>query len=161
MPRQYRPPVSGQQAYGNRTDLNQAQPGAGAAQPIRVAPGGPQGSRQALEAQQRAVPLPDSEEQMRQTLAAAQRMQAPPAIDRPTEFPSEPVTAGSPSGLGPGTDAARVAVPPLNDTDRTLMASWMPMLELLAGQPGASVATRNTIRQMRSQLPPDFNYTAQ
>lgn len=44
-------PVSGPGALSQRTDK---------AQPVRVAPGGPYGSRQRLENQQKAAPLPDT-----------------------------------------------------------------------------------------------------
>lgn len=71
-------------AYPQRTDLNEDR------QPVRVASGQPYGQRQAQEAAQRAVPLPA----------------APPvAFDRPTEYPTEPLTAGLPVGPGPGPEA--------------------------------------------------------
>lgn len=67
------------QAYSNRTDLNQ---------PVRTGPSQEYGERAALERQQQAMPLP-------------QRRSVPP-INRPTERPNEPVTAGLPVGPGPG-----------------------------------------------------------
>lgn len=87
-------------AYTNRSDLNQNR------QPVTAAPNQPYGVRGAQEAAQRAVPLP-----------APPPVQAPPplasgpapgsfgALNRPTELPDEPLTAGLPIGAGAGPEA--------------------------------------------------------
>jgi hypothetical protein len=90
---------------------------------------------------------------------AAQQMEPPPAFDRPTEFPSEPLTSGMNMGPGLGAESAALQLPQFDNSDRLIMADWIPVLELLAGRPGTSQATRNMVRQMRSQMPPDINYT--
>ena len=121
-----------------------------------VAPGAPQGQRQAMEQQQAALPLPDGTDQVKQAVGAAQQMTPPPAFDRPSEMPNEPLTAGMASGPGAGPEAF---VPPnLDDSDRLLMAPWLPVLELLSTRPGTSQSTRNVVRIMRSQMPPGIDY---
>ena len=109
----YRPPaspapVSGPGALSARTDG-----GPGQRQPVRVAPGGPYGQRQALETQQQAAPL-----------AVANPIScggggvtpsAPPAagVFGPTQRPGEPIS----TGLGGG-----MIVP--EDPDVLLRALW-------------------------------------
>lgn len=149
----------------NRLDLNNAAnqgPPGPPSQAIKVAPGGPQGSRQAMEQMQQAAPLPDSDAQMQQAMGAAQGMQMPQAFNRPSEHPGEPLTAGMDMGAGPGYGAtARVTPPQPDQSDMQLMSPWLPVFELLASRPGTSQATRNAVRIMRSQMPPAINYTAQ
>jgi len=72
-------------AYPNRTDLNADR------QPVRVPSGGRYGDRQAAEAAQRMMPLPDN------------RPDVVP-LDAPSRRPDEPVTAGLPVGPGPGPE---------------------------------------------------------
>lgn len=77
----------------------------------------------------------------------------PPALTplgAPTENPDEPVTAGLDMGAGAGSDAMQPMVaeePP--DPDLAGLAVYLPMLERLASQPTASVATRNLVRRLR------------
>lgn len=94
-------------AYPQRTDLNQ---------PVQVAAGQPYGARQEQVAAQKAVPLP-----------AAPPVPVPPpspapgsfgSFLRPTEKPSEPLTAGLPFGAGPGTEAVAGPWGGLSDDDR-------------------------------------------
>lgn len=84
--------VSGPGALARRTDG-----GAGSAtQPVRVAPGGAYGSRQAAVEQQQGAPM----------YAAAPPGGGPPvpSVFRPTDRPNEPITAGLPIGPGPGPE---------------------------------------------------------
>jgi hypothetical protein len=83
--------------YPNRSDL--AAGPRQAAQPVRAAPNQPYGARGAQEAAQQTMPLP----------------QVTP-LDAPTERPAEPVTAGLPSGPGPGPEALGAAGPGSDDT---------------------------------------------
>ena len=163
MPRTARPPTGPTVPNPNRLDLNSAAnqgPPPAPAQAIRVAPGGPQGSRQAMEQMQQAQPLPDSDAQMQQATTAAQGMSLPPAFDRPTEHPDEPLTAGMDTGAGPGYgETTRLTPPQMPPSDQQAMAPWLPMLELLASKPGTSQGTRNTVRILRSSLPPGYDYT--
>lgn len=72
------------------------------------------------------------------------------SLGAPTENPDEPVTAGLDMGAGAGSDSMRPMVaeePP--DPDLAGLAVYLPMLERLASQPTASVATRNLVRRLR------------
>ncbi len=94
-------------AYSNRQDMNQ---------PVRVASGQQYGQRQALEQAQKAVPLPQQNtpappgNQPSPDMGMAQLPGANP-FTRPTERPSEPVTAGLPIGPGPGPEALTTVAP--------------------------------------------------
>lgn len=83
-------------------------------QAIQVPTGRPYGARQQLEDAQRAVPLPAQVEApvvndanpFASAIAAAEQYQmGGPSLAAPTSRPGEPVTAGSPLGLGPGPEA--------------------------------------------------------
>lgn len=110
-------------SYGNRQDLNQA---------VKVATGEPYGVAQQLENAQRAIPLPNSAATPASPAAAPAPVDAgPPALpgqspfDRPTERPQEPVTAGLPSGPGPGPEILASAPPDLIGAQlRTLFARY-------------------------------------
>lgn len=88
--------------YANRTDLQNPTKKLA----VTAAPGQTYGEAGAQRAAQQAVPM-----------GTPQAPQAPSvtpgslgALDRPTERPLEPVTAGNPLGAGPGADAL---VPPM------------------------------------------------
>lgn len=77
------------------------------------------------------------------------------AINAPTTRPNEPVTAGL--DTGPGANSA--SLPQLNKPAQTspnahAMTKYMPALELLASLPTSTPATRQFVRQLRSQQPP-------
>lgn len=74
-------------SYGSRTDLNAVKP-----LTPRAAPGQTYGAATAQVAAQEAVPM-----------AAAPEPLAP--LNRPSERPTEPVTAGMNMGPGPGSEA--------------------------------------------------------
>jgi len=114
-------------AYSNRSDLN--------AQPVRAKSGQGYGERKRAEDAQRAVPLP----QTRQPFA------------RPTERPTEPITAGLPMGAGPGPEV--LANQPSGDPDLTRLAPYLPMLEFLASRPDSTVSMRNFVRRLRGAMP--------
>jgi hypothetical protein len=102
-------PLSG--AYPQRTDLAQRR-----AQPVRAPTGLPYGDRKALEDAQRALPLPDISSEA----PAPQTLPVPPPgvlgpLDRPTERPNEPLTAGLSIGEGPGPEAVRYGPGPSED----------------------------------------------
>ena len=85
--------------YGNRTDLQNPTN----KMAVTAAPGQTYGEAGAQRAAQQAVPM-----------GAPQAPVVAPGslgnLDRPTERPMEPVTAGNPMGAGPGADAL---VPPM------------------------------------------------
>ncbi len=75
-------------------------------------------------------------------------------LTRSTERPDEPATAGLRSGPGPGPS-------PPPDFDRRSaqqvtamrLAKYLPALELMSMQPGASVAARQFVRRIRANIP--------
>lgn len=110
MPRARKPGSGGSRTgtngkvYTNRTDLNQ---------PARAVPGQTYGQAGAQLAAQQAIPLPGPG-----ASAQAGMQQPPPAVSpgqhgpitAPSNQPSQPITAGLPTGPGPGPEA--LAPPP-------------------------------------------------
>jgi hypothetical protein len=96
MPRKVKQQPGPGGAYANRTDM---------AQPVQAPTGLPYGERQALEQAQQEAPVPATPDPFDRILAAAQQfpMDMGP-INRPTERPNEPVTAGLRAGPGPGPE---------------------------------------------------------
>ncbi len=77
------------------------------------------------------------------------------AFNRASERPGEPITAGLPSGPGPGPEALGLREQGNEeDVDLTAVARYLPTLELLASLPGASISTRNFVRRLRGSVPP-------
>jgi len=70
-------------------------------------------------------------------------------LSAPTTQPNVPVTAGAASGAGPGTEALNLPDQRAEDLQR--LNGWMPVLEFMANQPGASWAMRNYLRQVKAQ----------
>lgn len=109
-----RTPTPGRE-YANRRDLNQ--PAKNAALKL-VAPATPQepfGSRAQREQQQAALPMGAPAAPPAGGGAPSPFTQLVP-LDAPTQRPDEPVTAGSPSGAGPGP-----ATPPPAQTTQQLV----------------------------------------
>lgn len=67
----------------------------------------------------------------------------------------EPVTAGAALGPGPGREALP-EIPEGVDPDLANLAKQLPMLELMASQPTASVTFRNFVRRVRGAIPPSL-----
>lgn len=65
----------------------------------------------------------------------------------PTGQPDVPVTAGAASGAGPGQEALNL--PDQQSEDLQRLNDYMPVLEFMANQPGASWAMRNYLRQVK------------
>ena len=131
-------PVSGPGALSKRTD-------GGPGQPVRAPSGGAYGERQNLEQLQQAAPL-----------SASPGGEAAPVGDvtadlvgfgAPTQMPDEPVTAGAALGAGPGLEA--LGLPNQPDADMRNLIMYLPVLEHMANQPGASKAARNLVRQLK------------
>lgn len=70
-------------------------------------------------------------------------------FNSPTTQPNVPVTAGAATGPGPGTEALGLSDQRSEDLQR--LQGWMPVLEFMANQPGASWAMRNVVRQVKAQ----------
>ena len=70
-------------------------------------------------------------------------------LSAPTTQPNVPVTSGAASGAGPGTEALNLADQRTEDLQS--LQRWMPVLEFMANQPGASWSMRNYVRQVKGQ----------
>lgn len=139
-------------AYANRTDLGERRP-----LPVMTGPSQGYGQRVAQERAQQAVPM--GPPPAPPPAPAAPPVPAGPAPGergdplRPTERPAEPLTAGIDSGPGPGSEVLEPPDGP--DPDLLPMRDYLPTLELLANQPGSSVAVRNFVRRIRGAMPVD------
>jgi len=120
------------------------------------------GERQASEQALQEVPLsprpgadpqaaPQGPPDFAAVLAAAQASPSPNGglLNQPTARPDEPITAGLSTGPGPGPEILGPS-----DPDLATLRAYLPMLELAANQPGASVSTRNLVRRLRGAMPP-------
>lgn len=124
---------------------------------MRAPSGLPQGERKQIMDAQAGVPLPNSAGRLDNATQQADQMAQPlggDLLNQPTSRPEEPVTTGMPGGMGPGPEAIPPIISP-SDQDNAGMAKYLPMLETLADQPGASNATRNLVRRIRGGLPPE------
>lgn len=140
MPRRGRGAGRPGESYSNRTDLQMGP---------RVSDVGPQevhGQRSAMEDQVR-----QGQQAVQQVRANAPRPQLPPltALDAPTQREWEPVTAGLPSGAGPGPEALRLGARDEEVDDLAAAIRYLPILELVASQPDSSVSARNFVRRIR------------
>lgn len=123
-----------------------------------VAPGLPYGQRQAIEQSLAQAPIPGPQAQPTPGQAVAPTAdpfadaQATPfnpvGMFAPTGQPDTPITAGLPSGPGPGPEA--LAPPP--NPDAAALKSLVPLLEILASGPESTYATRNFLRTLRSNV---------
>ncbi|MFJ2176411.1 hypothetical protein ACIOHE_26410 [Streptomyces sp. NPDC087851] len=133
-------PASGPGALSRRTD-------GGPAQPQRLPSGGAYGERQNLE-------------QLQQGAAMSQTpggdVGAPTPVDptegliglgEPSQMPDQEITAGAAMGAGPGLEALGLPNQPAEDARQLVM--YLPVLEHMANQPGASKAARNLVRQLK------------
>jgi hypothetical protein len=73
-----------------------------------------------------------------------------PGLGAPTENPGEPVTAGAELGAGPGPEALGLSQQPDEDLQRLI--KYLPVLEHMANQPGASKAARNFVRSLKGAI---------
>lgn len=137
-------------AYSNRTDLNK--PVA-----VQAAPNQPYGQAKAQTDAQHIAPVAPP--------AGPPPAQGPPPaplpqpgqggdFTRPTDMPDQPITHGLPSGPGAGPEALMYnGVPSNQDIDIKNLQPYLPVLELMASQPGASIATINFVRRLRGASP--------
>ena len=123
--------------------------------PVQAATGQAYGQAKAQLEAQRAVPVapPPAATPMGDP-APVQGAPGPPVpLDAPTGRPGEPLTAGAALGPGPGPDVLP-RVPEGVDPDLANLAKQLPILELMASQPTASVQFRNFVRRVRGAVPP-------
>lgn len=133
-------PVSGPGALSKRTD-------GGPSQPVRAPSGGAYGDRQELEQLQQAAPLSASPGGGAGAPAPVDVTEGLVGFGEPTQMPGEPVTAGAALGDGPGLEALGLPNQPAEDVKRLIQ--YLPTLEHMANQPGASKAARNLVRQLK------------
>ncbi len=137
-------------AYPNRTDLSKPVP-------VQAATGQPYGAAKSQTDSQKVVPVapPAPPAGGGPPAQGTPAPQGPPpggvgAFGRPTDRPGEPITAGLPTGAGPGPDALMFnQVSSQEDIDLKNLKPYLPVLELMASQPGASQATINFVRRLR------------
>jgi hypothetical protein len=142
-------------SYSNRTDLNSNK------QAVTVAPNQTYGEGAAQARAQQAVPLPKAGG----LPSLGSGSGSPPApvppgpvpgalgpLNRPTERPGEPITAGLPMGPGAGPEALS-APRDFDAEDLVALKPLMPSLLALADLPGATNATRNFVRRLRGAMP--------
>jgi hypothetical protein len=151
MPRGGRRTGTPGKAYANRTDLNL---------PAQAAAGQQYGKRTQQIAAQRAMPMgrPSTDAVPQGRGGAPSGPAAPPAgpmpgslmpLDAPTQRPGEPVTTGLPVGAGAGPEALGPLGQLESDNGAKDLAMYLPALEFIASQPGATAQTRNLVRRLR------------
>src|SRR5438445_2766627 len=69
-------------------------------------------------------------------------------LDHPTQHPNTPVTDGA--DAGPGADSSILGLGDQSQEDLQSLLPYMPVLEFMANQPGASWAMRNIVRKAKS-----------
>lgn len=133
-------PVSGPGTLARRTD-------GGPGQPVRAPSGGAYGDRQNLEQLQQAAPLAASPGGDVGVPQQADPTAGLVGFGEPTQQPDVPVTSGADLGDGPGMEALGLPSQPTEDMRR--LVAYLPVLEHMANQPGASKAARNLVRQLK------------
>lgn len=68
----------------------------------------------------------------------------------PSGMPGVPVTDGAALGAGAGMEALGLVNQPQQDLSR--LVPYLPVLEFMANQDGASWATRNLVRKLKAAL---------
>lgn len=71
-------------------------------------------------------------------------------IGEPSLNPGMPVTDGAAAGAGAGLEA--LGLVPQSDQDMQKWMSYLPVLEYMANQEGASWAMRNVVRQLKGMV---------
>lgn len=137
-------PVSGPGPLSQRTDG-----GPGGKQPVRTPTGMGYGEAGALAEAQRAAPLPQSPGGAEGADVPTPDLAELLGFGEATQEPGTPVTAGADGGAGPGLEA--LGLTPQRDVDMERLVTWIPVLERMANVPGASKATRNFVRFIKSQ----------
>lgn len=89
--------------YGERKESVDSQ----RAMPLPQDPGPQAGPAPAGPASPAGAPAPDPEARLEAAMRTAQRMRAPQPLFGPTTRPGEPITAGMPTGAGPGPEVLR------------------------------------------------------
>lgn len=139
------PVASGPGALSRRTDT-------GPAQKLRDLPDADYGEGATYKDLQRSARLAQDQTgnvDPRQAAGAAAAASVIP-MNAPSQQPGTPVTAGAALGMGPGTEALGLPDQTVEDMSRYL--PWLPVLEYMANQEGASWAMRNVVRRLKAMV---------
>lgn len=132
-------PVSGPGKFSQRTDkavenANQSLPNAG------------YGEQKAYQEQQGGAAMSQSSPDFASMFGnPAERVVG---LGEPTAQTGVPVTAGASMGAGPGMEA--LGLPDQQKIDLEALVPYLPVMEFMANQPGASWAMRNRIREVKA-----------
>lgn len=75
------------------------------------------------------------------------------SLGQPTQAPNEPVTAGVPSGAGPGPEGLLPSPGKLNqELSAQQVKAWYPIIMRLASLPNATSQTKILAQRLRSQI---------
>ena len=139
--------VSGPGAMSQRTDGGPSVDNA--KQAARYVSGGSYGEGQEMMAIQQGAPMAAAPDM---PSAMPMELPEPPPFDSPTELPDQPVTAGNPYGPGPGPAVLGLAPQQMSPEERERALFLLGMLQQAAEAPGATSATRELVRRLRSAL---------
>lgn len=134
-------PVSGPGKFSERTDkavenANQALPNAG------------YGEQKAYQEQQGGAAMSQSAPDFASMFGnPASRVVG---LGEPSMQAGTPVTAGAAMGAGPGMEA--LGLPDQQKVDLQSLVPYLPVMEFMANQPGASWAMRNRIREVKALM---------
>lgn len=79
---------------------------------------------------------------------SGQAMPAITPLDAPTERPDEPVTAGAPSGPGPGPEALGLSTKTISD-DYKMLRTYMPLMQMYADSDASTGTMRAFVRYLK------------
>ena len=139
-------PVSGPGKFSQRTDK----------QPLAQLSNADYGEQKAYKQLQQDAPmakspdLPSGGGPDMQQLAAQAAAQVIP-LDAPSSQPGVPVTDGAAAGPGAGVNALGMSQD-LKQEDLARLKGYMPVLEFMANQTGASWAMRNMVRKVKGMI---------
>ena len=137
------PVASGPGALSRRTDR-------GPAQKIRELPDAEYGEAATYKDLQQSAPLaqsPGAEGVPTQENPYANQVVP---LGEPSLNPGMPVTDGAAAGAGAGLEA--LGLVPQSDQDMQKWMAYLPVLEYMANQEGASWAMRNVVRQLKGMV---------
>lgn len=137
------PTVSGPGALSRRTDTSPAQK-------LASLPDAEYGENAQYQDLQQGAPLAQSQggEQV-QAQGNPYAQQIVP-MNAPTQNPSTPVTDGA--AAGPGAGMTALGITPQSEQDMKQWLPYLPVLEVMANQEGASWTMRNVVRQLKAMV---------
>lgn len=110
------------------------------------------GENKAINEQQASAPMAASSTPSFTPTNPVRNLPQATPLTAPTQRPDEPVTAGSPTGPGAGTEALMLPSEQDTDSDRARLISYLPALEAAAQSPNSTQAFRNYVRVLRANL---------